>query len=323
MKSRKEQVERAVRFESPDYVPLFYFNGDRSDSDIVMIDVEQHFLGRGRDRSEWGFRWSRSDDTMGQPGAPILVSSETIARYQKPDVMDSYRFIPGDSIRGEYGDDRYYIASLGLTGFTIMSFLRGFSELLEDFYLDPETAGRIADIVFGTEERLIEAVHLHGGYDGIAFFDDWGTQSGMIVSPELWRDFFKPRYRRQFDLCHACGLSVYFHSCGRYEPIIPDLIESGVDFLNVSQPNVYDIPELGGKYAGQVCFVCPVSYQTTSISGSCDEIRSAVSELADSFLTPTGGLVGYVEEYESIGLSDENYRCCVDAWRSIGSSRSI
>jgi uroporphyrinogen-III decarboxylase len=217
----------------------------------------------------------------------------------------------------QYGPDRYYVAALGLTGFTIMTFLWGFSRLLEDLYLDRETVESLADIVFGTEESLIRRIPGRG-YDAVAFFDDWGTQSGMIISPELWRAVFNERYRRQFELYHDFGLDVYFHSCGAYLPIIGDLIEAGVDLLNVSQPNVYDVGALGRRFAGSVCFVCPVSYQTTSISGSCDEIRASVSEMIGAFATPTGGMIGYVEEYASIGLSEENFNCCVRAFRELG-----
>lgn len=315
--SRREQVLRAVRFESPDYLPLLYFNGDRSDSDLIMTDVEQHFLGADRNRSEWGFTWHRADETMGQPSEPVIDHVDDLARYVPPDADAVGRFAAGAALMEEYGTDRYYIAALGLTGFTIMTFLWGFSRLLEDLHLRPEVVSALADVVFDTENRIIERIPKHG-YDAVAFFDDWGTQSGMIVSPSTWREVFAPRYRAQFELCRALGLDVYFHSCGNYRPIVSDLFAAGVDLLNVSQPNVYDLGELATTFAGRRCFVFPVSYQTTSITGSCEEIRAAVSELVELFAAPEGGLIGYVEEYESIGMSEENYRCCIDAFRNIG-----
>lgn len=59
----------------------------------------------------------------------------------------------------------------------------------------------------------------------------------FIISPSLWRDFFRPRYKHQFELAHMYGLDVYFHSCGYIYDIIPDLIDIGVDLLNLGQPN--------------------------------------------------------------------------------------
>ena len=314
--SRLDTVRRAINFEYPAYIPLLYFNGDRNDSDIIMIDVEHHFGGTGENRSEWGFVWNRADNTMGQPDAPVLTTRSELGSYRSPDADSPGRLESAHSEFERYGVDRYYLASLGLSGFTIMSFLWGFSRLMEDLILEPATISDLADIVFHTEMKIIEkAASLP--FNGIAFFDDWGTQSGMIMSPGLWREHFKERYRLQFQLCHAHHLDVYFHSCGFYQPIIEDLIEIGVDMFNLSQPNVYDISTLGVEFRGRVCFVCPVSYQTTSISGSCEDIQRSVVELADAFALCSGGFIGYVEEYESIGMSDENYRCCVDAFRNL------
>ena len=117
---------------------------------------------------------------------------------------------------------------------------------------------------------------------------------------------------------HSKNLFVYYHSCGQISPIVADLIEVGVDILNIAQPNLYDIPKLGRDYGGQVCFECPVSYQTTSITGSPADIYRDVEEIVTSLGRFNGGLIGYVEEYESIGMPEENYQACVNAFREIG-----
>ena len=74
-----------------------------------------------------------------------------------------------------YGD-RYYLAGLSLTGFTVMSFQRGFADLLVDFYERPGRVEELATGVFGFEERVI--ARLAGqGFDGAAFADDWGPRT--------------------------------------------------------------------------------------------------------------------------------------------------
>jgi len=196
-----------------------------------------------------------------------------------------------------------------------MTFIRGFSSTLEDLYIDREYIEQLAEIVFGFEENVIEQIKDHG-FDGVAFFDDWGTQSNMIISPSLWREIFKPLYKKQFDLVHSLGMDVYFHCCGYIYDIIPDLIEIGVDMLNLSQPNVFDIEIVGSEFNGKVCFVCPISYQTTSLSGTKEEIYNEAKKLIDNLGSDKGGFIGYVEEYASINLSDENYLNCVNAFRN-------
>ena len=316
MISSREQVQRAIRFQDPSRVPVLHVNRDQERSDIVLIDVVRHFLGERGDHSEWGFRWSRLDSTMGQPQEAVLRNWEAVEQFPVPNPSDPDRFRAVRETMARFGDV-YYLASLALSGFTVMSFLRGFTDLLADLCEQPQQVDRLADRVFGFEERVIEQVPRQG-FDGVAFYDDWGTQGGLIVSPGQWRDRFKQRYRRQFELVHRLGLDVYFHTCGAVREIIPDLIEIGVDMLNLSQPNLYDIEELGRDFGGRVCFVCPVSYQTTSIVGTEEEIFTEVRRLVEHLGCFRGGLIGYVEEYSSIGLSESNYQACERAFRDLG-----
>jgi hypothetical protein len=95
-------------------------------------------------------------------------------------------------------------------------------------------------------------------------------------------------------------------------------IEIGVDILNLSQPNVYNIEDIGRAYRGKTCFICPISYQTTSLAGTKKEIYAEAKKLIENLGTPEGGLIGYAEEYSSIGLSEENYNHCINAFREYG-----
>lgn len=314
--SRKEQVIKAIKMEGPDNVPILFFNRDKEQSDIIIIDVVKHFNGSSKDESEWGFRWERYDETMGQPKDEIIRDWNDMEHMVVPDASDLSRFSDVEDTMRFYGD-RYYLGGMVLTGFTVMTFLRGFQNLMLDFYINREQVEKLADIVFGFEEDVIRRLKNYG-IDGVAFFDDWGSQTNMIISPELWREFFKPRYKKQFELAHSLGLDVYFHCCGYIYDIIPDLIEAGVDMLNLSQPNIFDIEKLGRDFGGKVCFVCPVSYQTTSVTGTMQDIYEEAEKLIGNLGKHNGGFIGYVEEYHSIGMTDENYCHCINAFRELG-----
>jgi len=311
-----ERVKRAIRFKKPDRIPILLYNRDFDISDIIITEVVSHWGGENKDISEWGFVWEKHDATMGQPSEPLLKNWESLNSFEAPDPCEPARFSRVSETMKKY-NDKYHVASMGLTGFTIMTILRGFSDTLEGLYDEREYAEALADMVFGFEEQVIEGCR-GLGFGAVGFFDDWGTQSGMIISPQMWRDFFKPRYKKQFDLVHDCGMDVYFHCCGQIESIIPDLIEIGVDILNLSQPNVFNIQELGEVYRGKVCFLCPISYQTTSLAGTKEDIYAEAKSLVNNLGTGDGGFIGYVEEYASIGLSDENYNNCINAFREHG-----
>ena len=313
---RRNEVIKAINFSGPAHVPIYFVNRDQDQSDIVTIEVQNHFMGLGENISEWGFTWERLDETMGQPKDYVLADWDNLPIMDIPDPAAPRRFRELPDFNRKY-HDRFRMASLGLSGFTTMWCLRGFDKLMLDFALDPKKVNTLADIVFGFEERLIAELPRFD-FDAVAFYDDWGSQTGMLISPKDWRKIFKPRYEHQFNLVHELGMLVYFHCCGEYLPIIPDLIEVGVDVLNVAQPNLYDIPELGRSFGGKVCFICPVSYQTTSISGTREEIFEDVRLLVENLGDFAGGLIGYVEEYQSIGLSEGNYQACGDAFKILG-----
>jgi len=313
---RKTQVIKAIKMEEPDYVPVFFFNKDKDQSDIIQVDIQKHFGGTNNNTSEWGFVWKTKDETMGQPIDTIIKNWEQLNSMIIPDAYETGRFKEAEQIIKQ-NMDRFLVAGLSLTGFTTMTLLAGFENVLEGLYLERENIEKLADIVFGFEEKLIEQVSAYP-FDAVNFADDWGTQNDLIISPALWRDFFKPRYKRQFDLIHEKGMLVIFHCCGNIYEIIPDFIEIGVDVLNLSQPNLFDMEKLGRDYGGKICFMCPVSYQTTSITGTKEDIYRDVKNLVDNLGNHHGGLIGYIEEYHSVGMSSENYQSCINAFKQIG-----
>lgn len=311
----RERVKRAIRFKKPDRLPVVMFNRDFEEGDIIICDIIKHFQGAKKDRSEYGFSWERLDGTMGQPRNIVLSDWEQLETLPFPEAKNPDRFAQAFEKRKAFGDEKYYVASLCLSGFTVMTFLRGFENAVCDLYEEPEMMEKLAEKVFGFEEQVIREA-AGKGFSAIGFFDDWGTQDRLLIDGKKWRDFFKPLYKRQFDLCHSLGMDVYFHCCGYIYDIIPDFIELGVDMLNISQPNLFDIPKLGREFGGKVCFVCPVSYQTTSITGTREDIFRDVQILKDNLGCENGGLIGYVEEYSSMGMSEENYQACKEAFFS-------
>lgn len=246
---------------------------------------------------------------------PILLFNKDFDTFSFPDPMRPDRFDNALEKMEQYGRDKYYVAGLSMSGFTVMTFLRGFENTLCDLCVEPEMLEKLADKVFGFEEEVIRQA-AGKGFSAVAFSDDWGTQDRLIISHEQWCSFFKPRYKKQFELCHSLGMDVYFHCCGYIQDIIADFIDIGVDILNISQPNLFDIKKLGREFGSMVCFLCPASYQTTSLSGTREDIFADIKALYENLGCYNGGLIGYVEEYSSIGMSDENYQACKEAFLS-------
>ncbi|NLY01275.1 MAG: hypothetical protein GXY83_34730 [Rhodopirellula sp.] len=324
MASRKELVDKAIRFGRPDRVPIVFWNCDQADGDLMLYHLSLGDEPR-EDSSlnawdwsvnEWGYKLeSMNDGTMGHPVRPYYPDLPRPGEIRIPPIREDERMaaVPGFL---ETCGDRYRLASLDLSGFTVYTLLRGFENSMEDVLLAAEGFSALLDAILQFECELMRLAARHG-FHGIHLADDWGTQSGLMVSPALWRRVFKPRYRRQFALAHDLGLDVWYHCCGNLTEIAADFHEIGVDVLNISQPNVVDVAEVGRRLRGKQCFMVPISYQTVSLQGTREEIFAEARRLHRCLATDAGGLIGYVEEYGCMGMSQENYRSCGEAFRQL------
>ncbi len=319
--NRRERVIRAIQFARPDRVPLWLFNQDQELGDILWYDfrisegsVRSGY--HGGTKSEWGYTWRTLDDgTMGHPTDPVLPTWDDLERYEFPTLNPDTRLANMAEFRRR-SEGYYRLVCTIITGFTTYTFLRGFENAMIDFALQPERAGHLLDRIFCFEKELM-TLAADCGMDGYHFGDDWGTQSDLIISPDMWRRLFKPRYRDQFQRAHDLGLHVWFHSCGNVGGILEDLHEIGVDVMNLAQPNVVDVPSASERLQGRQCFLVPVSYQTVSISGTPEEIHDEARRLQRWLGTDQGGFIGYVEEYGCMGMSQENYQACIAAFQAL------
>jgi hypothetical protein len=325
----RDLVIRAIGFGGPERVPVLYMNRDHEAGDVMMYHLS---LGReaetgpagslfGWSANEWGYKLESLDDgTMGYPVKPLYSELPGAAELHMPSLREQERMaaVPGFF---ERCGDRYRLASLDLSGFTVYTLLRGFENSMEDLLAAPVEFAALMDLIMDFECDLMRMAARHG-FDGIHFADDWGTQTGLMISPLLWRCLFKPRYQRQFALAHQLGLRVWFHCCGNVTEICSDFHEIGVDVMNISQPNVVDIEDVGRRLRGRQCFMTPISYQSVSIRGTPDEIFEEARRLYELLGAANGGFIGYVEEYGCMGMSEINYRACGEAFRRL-SAREI
>ena len=303
----KELTIMAIERKNPPSYPILNFNRNVEKGDVIIscYDVPISFHSDIPGMTEWGFAWESVDGTIGQPKLHPLENDDTIRGYQFPDPNAHGRMKTTENVVKKYSD-KFIIGTLGITGFNLVTFLRGFENALVDIYTDPEAILEITDKVMDFENGLIRKF-AEVKVDAIAFSDDWGTQRSLIISPDVWRKYFKPRYKKQFELAHELGRYVYFHCCGYILDIIPDLIEIGVDIINLNQPDIFGIEDLANRFAGTVCFNCPVDHQTTAIKGTEKEIEDYILRLKNNLSKNGGGFIGYIEDYSSLGMSEETY----------------
>ena len=91
--------------------------------------------------------------------------------------------------------------------------------------------------------------------DGVILDGDWGDQRGIMLGPERWRRFIKPRLARLYERIRRAGKYTLHHSCGNVRDVIPDLIEIGLDVLQSVQPEAMDPHELKREFGKDLCLL--------------------------------------------------------------------
>lgn len=238
---------------------------------------------------EWGVVWACREFPR-VIGHPLEADWALAERYALPDPLAPGRY---DEARRRLAQhpDRYRLGHVWFTLFERLWFLRGFNNMLADPYLYPEEFSALADRIVAFSVASIEQ-QLALGVDGIYFSDDWGTQNRLLMNPDDWRRWYKPLYRRMFDAVHAGGAHVWMHLCGHIVPILPDLIDLGLNLLNPIQPLAMNLETLGAEFGGHVCFHGGVDVQGTLPRGTPADVRREVRHLVELFGSYSGGYIG-------------------------------
>ncbi len=207
---------------------------------------------------------------------------------------------------------------LGFSTFDYSWLLRGIDKLMMDMVAEPEMAAAVLDRVVDLLRRVVQRI-VASGVDIIIWGEDVGTERAMMMSPATWRRWIKPRFRSMIEVAKQTNPDVitWYHSCGNIEPIIPDLIEIGVEVLNPLQPEAMDPAKIKRQYGDRLAFWGSVSVQRTMPWGSPGDVRAEVRERIET-VGAGGGFVlapAHVLEPE---VPWENVLAFVEAAREFG-----
>ena len=122
--------------------------------------------------------------------------------------------------------------------------------------------------------------------------DDPAGQFDMMISPRIWRKFFKSAFGKLFHVAKSQNIKVMFHICGNARPIIPDLIDIGMDILMPVQVSAKDMDpvELKREFGAYISFWGGIDTQKVLPFGSTSEVESEVKRVIDE-LAPGGGFI--------------------------------
>ncbi|MFP4383337.1 MAG: uroporphyrinogen decarboxylase family protein [Spirochaetia bacterium] len=209
--------------------------------------------------------------------------------YPVPEDWDWSAFETNSARLKENG--RVVAAGLAMTIFEIAWYMRGMDRFMMDMMTEPELAEYHMDRI--TEIRCRSAAEYAGrGADILFLGDDVATQRGMMMSPEMWRRFLKPRLREVIRCAKKINpeIMIDYHSDGDASEIVGELIEIGVDILNPVQPECMDPGELKRLYGTELTFHGTIGTQTTMPFGTPDEVRWVCKKMMET-VGAGGGLL--------------------------------
>jgi len=273
-------------------------------------------------RTMWGARCRETDPGDGCPNCvpPFTEDSsvDDVHAHPWPDAKRLDYSTVAEQCRRHYGEYATYGAPWS-PFFHEVGWLIGQEDFMVWMHTKPEVVHAIIQHVVDYE---VEATRLFleaadGMIDITYFGNDFGTQRGLFISPEMWHAFIRKPLKRYFDVSHDNGCKVMKHSCGAIRDIIPSLVEDGVDVLDPIQVAAtgMDLAGLVKDFGADICFHGGVDTQRTLPYGSTDEVRAEVRSYLD-LTRDTGGyiLCGSQEFIEDIPLEnilamyDENQR---------------
>lgn len=336
----RELVRCALTFQKPDRVPreLWMLPGVGRFRRAELQAMEARFpsdfgypggnygpssrargdcLQAGQYTDEWGVVWTVAEPgVVGEIKKPILDDLAAIGSYRLPwELLDKADLSKVDETCAK--SDRFIKAGTLVRPFERLQFLRGTENTLVDLaYGTPEVMGLLRQL----HEFFVRDIEMWAAtaVDGVAFMDDWGSQTSLLIAPDMWHEIFKPLYADYCRILRKAGKFIFFHSDGHISAIYPDLIELGIHAVN-SQLFCMNIEELGAKYRGRITFWGEIDRQRLLPFGTPAQVQDGVRRVRRALEDERGGAIAQCEW----GNKDPaaNIAAVFEAWEEPGATK--
>jgi len=316
----RERVKAALTFQPVDVIPL--------ETEWGITDFESDVLfptftyGRGKSGGvqskkghwfdHWGCKWECGEDGVKGEVKEAMIAELTDDFYIPHEVLEQADM---SKLADEYqASNKFTMKMWGIEPFQRMQYLRGTEELFMDIAMEDDDLLRFIEKVHGFFKAEVQ-LWAESPCDGIHLEDDWGTQTNMLISPNTWRQLFKPLYKEYCDIAHKHNKLVVMHSDGNILDIIPDLIEIGVNAIN-PQLNVMPYEQLASLMKGKAALWGGIDRQWLLPFGTTTDVEKDIQNLTAHFVDDNkAGVVGQC--FRDKGAKEENILEVYRSWRKV------
>ena len=308
------RVRRALRREGePDRVPLLEISVDPSlkarflgrpaagveddvafwigaGYDTVPAEAGVHLfvknLAMTRHRAAYGVDATLSERDWAPEGVGLIAGPADLDSFPWPDAA-SFDYSRFAALERALPTGARTVAVLGKV-FTAVWWLLGFEgfclALVEQPRLIERVFERVGEIQLGTLERMLE----YPSVGAVWMADDVAYSESLMVAPECLRRYLFPWYRRMGELCARRDVPMVFHSDGKLDAVLDDVVGCGFGALNPLEPKAMDIVEVKRLYGDRLCLIGNIDLGYTLTRGTPEEVRAEVRERIRA-LAPGGG----------------------------------
>ena len=294
--TEREIILSNIEYRSEDLVGMVFTNGEGRLNDFAGSSCE-HAIGTDEWREDrfvystdiWGNVWYRvaGMSRSGEVYRPVLESWDDLDGLELPDLANAKHYEHARAI-GKTELTKFKSGFMPGWPFATCRYMRKMDTYFVDLIANRDEIDALHDRVTTLLEGVIDRFG-EAGMDGIFFCEDLGGQDRLLMSPEMWRDIFRPLYERLTGRAHSHGMKVIQHTCGFNWELVDDLCEAGIDCLQFDQPAIYPMEELSEKLKLHgVGLYSPCDIQKVLPTGDRSMIEAESERLVDTF---RGGLI--------------------------------
>jgi uroporphyrinogen decarboxylase len=282
---------------------------------IRPLETHGNRYKKGSYVDEWGCVFTNSlNGAIGIVQTPLVADWEDLDKLKPPEAALSLDREEVNAFCRK--TEKFVLMASFVRPFERFQFIRTMENAFVDLAQKPPQLFQLLDKIHQHYLKEVE-VWARTEVDAISLMDDWGTQQGLLVSPEVFRHIFLPMYKEYAEVARHYGKYLFMHSDGYILDIIPDLIEVGVDAIN-AQIFCMGVKKLGEMFQGKITFWGEIDRQYLLPYGTRRDIQKAVYEVW-LYLYRNGGVIAQCEF--GLEANPENVFAVYETWDALSKAR--
>jgi uroporphyrinogen decarboxylase len=297
------------------------YDADLDFEEVILEETEDTILKLDANGAK--LRWHKKHSGTPEHVDFTVKENNAWLEHVKPHLVEvDRRRIPFQDYRDAKafaaGHQRFFCWD-GPAPFEQMHRVCGHEHVLMGMGDDPDW---VKDMVMTYTDLIInhlEALYAEEGRpDGMYIYEDMGFKFKPFMSPAMYKEIMQPGHRKLFDFAHAQGCKVIVHSCGFVEPLVPGLIEAGMDCLQAMEVKAgMDMPRLFQMFGDKIAFYGNIDTRVL-ISNDLDAIEKELLQKIPPVINNGGGYILHSDHSEPADVDFETMQYFIKRGRQIG-----